>query len=166
MSTTRTSEDSVVYMQQIYIERDFSNTYTDSYMIEVLQSAAQDLGESFGMKKFEKWRSKQPNKSKIPSGISFVKRKFWNEWKQEAGLKQNERRDYIGIQKFSDEEILKTIHLWAGNVGRFPTLSEAKAMRKPSEPSVDLIRSRIGSWSAAHQLYLETKTEEITFYGN
>jgi len=133
--------------------------YTGEDFIKALRRASSDLGtSSLGIKKYSTWRNKQPDKKMLPSPASFSKgEQSWNSWKIAAGLTTTAKNDWLGIQKFSNDDLFVAINDWAEQTGRFPSISEAGRLRKPGQPSVDLIRKRFNSWLDVEDMYLAKK---------
>lgn len=132
--------------------------FTDEDFISALLKAASETNGNLSTGKYREWRSEQDDPGQYPSEALFGQRKKWNEWKQEAGLPINERKDWIGIPKYTDNELMAALDRWVRASGHdFISVNEAEAARKEYDPSISIYRIRYGSWMDTEAAYFKWK---------
>lgn len=134
--------------------------FSDEDFIAALIKANSEVSGNLSTKKYANWRQNQVNPSDYPSEALFGQRKKWNEWKREAGLPVNERKNWIGIPKYTDHELMMALDRWVGHYGHdFISVAEAEAARSQNDPSISLFRIRYGSWMDTEAHYRAWRAE-------
>lgn len=138
------------------------NKFEDDDFVMALLLAAKDLGDSFGIKKYAKWRDSQSDEVKhsVPGPALFSRRRSWREFRTMAGLPTAEKQEGLGNPQYTTQEIMATLDRWVQKYGRWITVVEAIEESKaepPEMPTVATLRVRYGTWINVRNAYYEWK---------
>jgi hypothetical protein len=126
--------------------------YSDVDLIDSLQRAAAEHGESLEISEYRTWR--EGCDDQVPTAETIVGRIGWRAAAEKAGLSTNKPG---GGQKYSDSDIIEAIQAAAGDNQRL-TAEEYKRWKAETEgdaPSRATIRKRLGWASACEMAGLE-----------
>ena len=164
-----TPEDHKLWKQTILSAGQRKNVdkekFTDDDFVMALLLAAKDLGDKFGVKKYQKWRDEQPEEIKetVPGSALFSRRLGWNEYKRLAGLPTTEKQEGLGNPHYTEDEVMRAVDGWVRKKGRWITVQEAQALYKedpPGMPTPATLRVRYGTWTKARDVYFGWKQEQ------
>lgn len=131
--------------------------FTDSMMINALQTCAEETRPRFSSSNYEEWRIAQWPDRHFPSLALYQTRSpgKWNLWKSTAGLPTTNSRSGGYATKYTKQDMFEAIHRIQGFTGKTDliTINDYQTYHKSNEPSFATIKNTFGSWSVVAMEY-------------